>query len=72
MISEFHQLADKVTRLAGLAEALRRENAELRMSVASLTTENADLARRIEEAYERVTALLAKIPADSGEKEETA
>lgn len=72
MISEFHQLAEKVTRLAALADELRRENAELRVTVASLTAENADLAARIEEAYQRVTGLLAKIPADSGEKEETA
>ncbi|GIZ52012.1 DUF904 domain-containing protein [Noviherbaspirillum aridicola] len=72
MISEFHQLADKVTRLAGLADELRRENAELRLNVASLRAENAELAQRIDEAYRRVSALLAQIPADSGEKEETA
>lgn len=63
MIAEFHQLSEKITRLAELAQSLRRENAELRLALASVTAENADLARRIEEAYQRVSALLDKIPA---------
>jgi cell division protein ZapB len=71
MVSEFHQLSEKVSRLAELAASLKRENAELRASLTSLTTENAELARRIEEAYRRVSALLEKIPA-SDENEETA
>jgi cell division protein ZapB len=71
MVSEFHQLSEKVSQLADLAASLRRENAELRMNVATLTTENADLAKRIEEAYRRVSALLEKIPA-SDESEEAA
>lgn len=72
MISEFHQLSDKVNRLAELAQSLRQENAELRLTVASLTAENADLARRIDEAYRRVSALLEKIPASDEQHEETA
>lgn len=63
MISEFHQLSDKVGQLAALAQSLRRENAELRLSLASLSAENADLTKRIDEAYQRVAALLDKIPA---------
>lgn len=72
MISEFHQLSEKIDRLAELAQSLRRENADLRMSLASLTSENADLSRRIEEAYKRVSALLDKIPAPSESDEEAA
>lgn len=72
MISDFHQLAEKVARLAALADAMRRENAELRQSVTALTAENAELAQRIEEAYRRVTALLDKLPADGEQREETA
>jgi cell division protein ZapB len=63
MIAEFHQLSEKITQLAELAQSLRRENADLRLALASVTAENADLARRIEEAYQRVSALLDKIPA---------
>jgi cell division protein ZapB len=70
MISDFHQLAEKVTRLAEMADALRRENAELRLSVAGLSAENAELSGRIEEAWRRVAALLDKLPATDGEKEE--
>lgn len=70
MISEFHQLSEKITQLAELAQSLRRENADLRLRLASLSAENTDLARRIEEAYKRVSALLDKIPeADDPDKE---
>lgn len=72
MISEFHQLSEKIGQLAELAQSLRRENADLRLTLASLTSENADLARRIEEAYQRVSALLDKIPVSGDEDEEAA
>ena len=63
MNSEFHQLSEKITRLVDLAQALRRENAELRSSRAALASENADLSRRMQGAYQRVSELLEKIPA---------
>jgi FtsZ-binding cell division protein ZapB len=72
MISDFHQLSDKIGQLAELTNSLRRENADLRLTVASLSAENADLARRIEEAYQRVSALLDKIPEPAERNEETA
>lgn len=72
MISDFHQLSEKIVKLAELAQSLRRENADLRLTLASLTTENADLAKRIEEAYKRVSALLDKIPAAEEQGEEAA
>ena len=71
MLSEFHQLSEKVDQLAELTQSLRRENADLRLTLAALTAENADLSRRIQEAYQRVAALLEKIPAVQ-ESEETA
>ena len=63
MNSEFHQLSEKINRLADLALALRRENAELRSSRAALVTENADLSGRMQGAFQRVSALLERIPA---------
>jgi cell division protein ZapB len=72
MLSEFHQLSDKISHLAELAHSLRRENAELRLQVATLTAENADLSQRIQEASQRVMALLEKIPAPDEHKEEAA
>jgi len=69
MISDFHQLSEKIVKLAELAQSLRRENADLRLTLASLTAENADLAKRIEEAYTRVSALLDKIPAGDQNEE---
>jgi len=72
MISDFHQLSEKVSQLAELAHSLRRENADLRLTLAALSEENKDLARRIEEAYQRVSALLDKIPAGDERDEEAA
>ena len=62
MISDFHQLSEKINQLAELAQALRRENADLRLNLTTLMTENADLAKRMQEAHQRVSALLEQIP----------
>jgi ribosomal protein L29 len=69
MISEFQHLSEKISQLAELARALRRENAELRLKLTTLDTENADLTGRIEEAQRRVAALLEKIPVSDDSKE---
>ncbi len=63
MISEFHQLSEKIGQLAELTHALRRENAELRLRVTGLQSENEELKQRIGEAHQRVAALLEKFPA---------
>lgn len=62
MVSEFHQLVEKVDKLAELVHALRRENAELRLNLGMLTAENAELSRCMQEAHRRVATLLEKIP----------
>ncbi|RJG05366.1 DUF904 domain-containing protein [Noviherbaspirillum cavernae] len=72
MVSEFHQLSEKISQLAELAHSLRRENADLRLGMAALTAENADLSSRIDEAYQRVAALLEKLPASDEQNEEAA
>lgn len=76
MSSEFHQLAEKVAQLAAMTQSLRRENAELRLSVSALTDENTELAQRMEQAHQRVTMLLEKLPvapaAPAPNEEETA
>lgn len=72
MISDFHQLSEKVSQLAELTQSLRRENADLRLTLAALSDENKDLAKRIEEAYQRVSALLDKIPSGDDEQDEEA
>ena len=67
MISEFHDLSDKIDRLAELTQSLRRENATLRQSNALLAAENEAFMERLSEAQRRVEALLAQIPAEPGE-----
>lgn len=63
MILEFHQLSEKIRQLAELTHALRRENADLRHRTIALQDANAELAPRIDEAHQRVAALLEKMPA---------
>jgi cell division protein ZapB len=72
MISDFNQLSEKIGQLAEMAHALRRENAALRVSAVTLTAENADLQQRIEEAHQRVMALLERIPVPDADDEEEA
>lgn len=62
MSSEFHLLSEKVAQLAAMTQSLRRENAELRLNVSALTNEKAELSRRIDEAHQRVEAVLQKLP----------
>ncbi|SHG41560.1 hypothetical protein [Massilia sp. CF038] len=70
MISEFHDLSDKIDRLAELTQSLRRENATLRQSNALLAAENLAFMERLTEAQHRVEALLAQMPQAPGEDAE--
>ncbi len=72
MISDFHDLSEKISQLAALTQSLRGENAELRLRSVALAAENAELARRMQEAHERVAALLEKMPAAPEQDEEAA
>ncbi|MFJ7565397.1 DUF904 domain-containing protein [Herminiimonas sp. NPDC097707] len=69
MISDFHQLSEKISQLADLTQSLRSENADLRITSIALAAENAELTRRMQEAHERVAALLEKIPAPEPDEE---
>ena len=66
---EFHLLSETINQLAELAQSLRRENAELRLTVAAANAENADLSRRMQEAYKRISALLEKMPMPENDQE---
>ncbi len=68
MVSEFSSLLDKVRQLAELSASLRRENAELRASLATLTEDNARLASRMKEAHDRVAALIDAMPVPSDQE----
>lgn len=63
MIPDFQLLSEKINELAALAQALRRENADLRAAMITMVTDNTDMAARMEEAHQRVTALLEQMPA---------
>ena len=65
MIADFNLLAEKINRLADLTALLRRENAELRLQTAALSADNAALANRMQEAQQRVAALINSLPTES-------
>ena len=69
MVFDFNSLLDKVRQLVELNHALRGENAELRGELASLKAENARLAQRMQEAHERVSRLIASLPAEAVDRE---
>ncbi len=63
MISEFHELSEKIDLLAAMTQTLRRENFHLREANAALTAENMNNLQRMGEAQRRIEALLQNIPA---------
>jgi len=69
MISDFQQLSEKIDELAALAQSLRRENADLRLTMAALAAENADLSKRMQEAHQRVSALLENVSVPETDEE---
>lgn len=69
MISEFDYLSEKIRQLAELAQSLRRENADLRLQASALASENAELGRRMQQAHQRVAALLEAVPAVTPDQE---
>ena len=69
MISDFQLLSEKINQLAALTQSLRRENAELRLNAVALAAENTELAQRIQEAHQRVSALLESIPTPEQDEE---
>ena len=69
MNSDFASLLEKVRQLAEVTHTLRRENAELRASLASLTADHAQLSSRMGEAHDRIAMLLETMPAADNRQE---
>jgi cell division protein ZapB len=70
MNSDFDKLAEKIHRLADLATALRLENVQLRRTSTELTVENKELRGKMQEAHDRVEAVLEQLPKDKQENAE--
>lgn len=62
MNSEFHLLSEKIGKLAELAQFLRRDNADLRLKIASMAADNTLLTAKMQQAHHRLSALLEQIP----------
>ncbi len=71
MVFDFTSLLVKLRQLVELTHALRGENAALRTELSALQTENARLALRMHEAHERVSRLIASLPAETDNTAET-
>lgn len=64
MNSDFSHLSEKVSQLAELVISLRSENIALQKYAVSLAVDNAELVRRMQEAHDRVAALMERLPAE--------
>lgn len=68
MTSEFDQLSDKINQLVQLVQSLRQQNASLHQQIDTLNASNAALAARMNEAHDRVVAVLEQLPAPEAEQ----
>lgn len=66
MDAELAALEQKIHLIANLCQSLRVENQKLRQQLAGAQGENRQLASRIQEAKNRIEALLERIPEDAG------
>lgn len=64
MEDELASLEVKISQMATLCHQLRRENIDLRQQLAASSSENKQLARKIDEAKIRLATLLGKIPSE--------
>lgn len=69
MNSEFHLLSEKIDSLAELTQFLRRENAELRLKIAAISSENTVLIEKMQQAQQRISAVLDQLP-DPGQRQD--
>jgi uncharacterized protein (TIGR02449 family) len=63
MLEDLDTLARKVRELAEMAQALRTENQQLRAQLAVASTELETLRGRVEQATQRLDAMLERLPA---------
>jgi cell division protein ZapB len=62
MEAELTVLDDKISQLIQLTQKLRKDNTQLRQSLAAAQSENKRLAEKVNSAKTRLENLLAQIP----------
>ena len=62
MEAELTALDDKISQLVQLTQKLRKDNSQLRQTLASALSENKRLAEKVNTAKVRLETLLAQIP----------
>jgi cell division protein ZapB len=62
MEAELTSLDDKISQLVQLTQKLRKDNSQLRQSLASVENENKRLSEKVNTAKTRLEALLTQIP----------
>ena len=65
MLEDLDTLARKVTELAAMAQSLRTENQQLRAQLAAASAELDTLRGRVEQATQRLDAMLERLPASA-------
>jgi len=64
MEAELKSLEQKLTQFVELCQRLRMDNQELRQQLASVLSENKQLAEKIGTATDRLESLLLQLPED--------
>jgi len=64
MEAELKSLEQKLTQFVELCQRLRMDNQELRQQLASVLSENKQLAEKIGTASDRLESLLLQLPED--------
>ena len=62
MVNELNALESKIAGVVSLCRALRAENVQLRQQVATLESERAGLAQRMDSARDRLEQLAGQLP----------
>ena len=62
MVNEFNALESKIAEVASLCRTLRAENVQLRQQLATLESDRASLAQRMESARGRLEQLAGQLP----------
>lgn len=68
MDSDFRALSEKISQLAELTQQLRRENADLRLRITALASENTEMSQKMLQVKQRVTTLMDRYPESSAKE----
>lgn len=71
MLAELDQLAERIQQLTQLTQQLRQESHDLRLRLTQVEGENRQLHAKLDQASQRVEAILQRLPQESSTEPST-